>query len=184
MDNQSRQWERSGQNQKAKSPYESQENLTRPSSVQLGGCFVGSFCFGAPQRRGSTRQSDCAMPMAWCPDGDAPRVCNPLRELSQIPDSGHVRPRRSSGGLMAGEKVLYVCFDFSRLLNNELALLERGFDVTTVLGIDGLLARFDYNNYSAVIVDDAAVDDRQFVEQWLKDNYPAIRVIAFCDLIF
>ena len=83
---------------------------------------------------------------------------------------------------MAGQKILYVCFDSSRLVSNELALLERGYDVTTVLGTDGAIAHSAYADYSGVILDDGTVQDREFVQRWLKDNYPNIPVIAFSEL--
>jgi hypothetical protein len=83
---------------------------------------------------------------------------------------------------MAAQKIIYVCFDFSKLVSSELALLEMGYDVTTVLGMDGVLALSLDADYSRVILGDGAVEDREYVEQWLKGNYPDIPVIPMCDL--
>lgn len=167
---------------KSLSPYESQRNLPRYGSVQLVGAFTGYFCPGAPECHDDTRQTDCATQLVWRQNRDTTRVCNPLRELGRLPDSSQADSRRSSGRHMAGEKTLYVCFDFSRLVSNELALLVRGYDVTTVLCTDGLIAFSGYADYSRVIVDEGAPGDREFVERWLKDNYPAIPVIVLGDL--
>src|SRR5664279_2930433 len=109
MDHQFRQrrsWE--GSNQSV-SPYESQSKL---------------------RRFGSGQQTDCTISTVRHLDRDATRACKTLRELSQLSDSSHASPRRSSGRQMAGQKILYVCFDCSRLVINELALLEGGCDVT------------------------------------------------------
>jgi hypothetical protein len=83
---------------------------------------------------------------------------------------------------MTDQKVVYVCFDFSHLVSSELALLEKGYDVTTVLGTDGVMAHSNYADCSWVILGDGAVEDREFVERWLKVNYPSIPVIASRDV--
>jgi len=83
---------------------------------------------------------------------------------------------------MADLKVLYVCFDCSRLVSSELALLKRGYDVTTVLGSDGVIAHSGYADCCRVILGEGAVEEREFVQQWLRDNYPSLPVIVFGDL--
>lgn len=80
---------------------------------------------------------------------------------------------------MAELKVLYVCFELSHLVSCELALLEKGYDVTTVLGPDGVIARSDYSDCALIVLDDGVGEDREFVERWLKENYPSIPVVAF-----
>ena len=83
---------------------------------------------------------------------------------------------------MAGQKILYVCFEFSQLVSCELALLEMGYDVTTVLGTDGVLGLSLEVDFSKVLLGDGAVEDRQYAKQWLDGNYPDIPVVDMCDL--
>ena len=83
---------------------------------------------------------------------------------------------------MSDQKVLYVCFDLTGLVSSELTLLANGYDVTTVLGADGVIAYSACADCNLVVLGDGGGGDRDFVERWLKDNYPAIPVITFCDL--
>jgi len=83
---------------------------------------------------------------------------------------------------MAGLKILYVCFDVSQLVSSELSLLEMGYDVTTVLGTDGVLGLSLGVDFSKALLGDGAVEDRQYAKQWLNGNYPDIPVIDMCNL--
>jgi CheY-like chemotaxis protein len=80
---------------------------------------------------------------------------------------------------MAAQKILYVCYDPSLLLSRERLLLGSGYDVTTLLGTDGVIASTSLASYDCVVLgDEGTVSDRQTALLWLKSNYPALPVVA------
>src|ERR1017187_662443 len=165
---------------------------SRHKRLPRGGRLQGSndFCRGgAGERHCNNPQAEFVAPVArglctesWSPNSNETRTFHSLRDSDRLAIPNLAPPFRSTGKRMAVQKIIYVCFDFSKLVSSELALLEMGYDVTTVLGTDGVLALSLDCDYSKVILGDSAVEDREYVEQWLKGNYPDIPVIPMCDL--
>jgi len=80
---------------------------------------------------------------------------------------------------MAGERILYVCYDPAWLVLRERVLLGEGYQVSTVLGTDGLMALSQVDEFDFVLLgDEGPLPDRQNALLWLKDEFPRAPVIA------
>ncbi len=80
---------------------------------------------------------------------------------------------------MAGERIVYVCYDPAWLVSRERLLLSEGYRVVTVLGSDGLMAPNQVDESDFVLLgDEGALPDRQNALLWLKEEYPRTPVIA------
>lgn len=63
---------------------------------------------------------------------------------------------------MAGERVLYVCFDPTTVLDRERSLLDCGYEVHTVLGRDGLMAVQHIDDVEFIVIgDEGVLSERQ-----------------------
>lgn len=82
---------------------------------------------------------------------------------------------------MAGERVLYVCYDPALLVSRERLLMSEGYQVVTVLGVDGLMALSQVDEFDFVLIgDEGPLAERQSALLWLKEEYPRTPVIALC----
>ena len=80
---------------------------------------------------------------------------------------------------MAGERILYVCFDPSFLAQRERLLMRQGYEVYTVLGIDGLMATERLEDFDFILIgDEGTVKDRENSVRRLKQESPMVPVIA------
>ena len=76
-------------------------------------------------------------------------------------------------------KVLYVSFDHSNLLARERLLLGLGCEVSTVLGLDGVVAQGPTGTYVLSVIDDCApLEERMEVIEWIKNNLLSTYVLA------
>jgi DNA-binding NarL/FixJ family response regulator len=79
------------------------------------------------------------------------------------------------------ERLLYVCYDPTALVSRERLLLSMGYQVCTVLGRDGLMARMEVDYFDfALIGDEGPLAERQAAVSLLKESYPKTPVIALC----
>ena len=82
---------------------------------------------------------------------------------------------------MPGKRILYVCFDPKLLVRRERLLLDQGFEVSTVLGLDGLLAAKHVRDYDLVVLgDEGSLGDRHNSVQRLKESYFPPPILALC----
>ena len=83
---------------------------------------------------------------------------------------------------MAGERILYVCFDPALLLLRERVLIALGFDVYTILGRDGLIGTREINDYDFILVgDEGTLQERQSSVKRLKEEeLSPPPIIALC----
>ncbi len=80
---------------------------------------------------------------------------------------------------MAGERILYVCHDPALLLTRERLLMSEGYQVFTVLGVDGLMALSQVDEFDFVLLgDEGPLAERLNALVWLKEEYPRTPVIA------
>jgi hypothetical protein len=80
---------------------------------------------------------------------------------------------------MAGERILYVCFDPTFLAQRERSLLRQGYEVYTVLGLDGLMSTERVDDYDFILIgDEGTVKDRENSVRRLKQESPMVPVIA------
>lgn len=82
---------------------------------------------------------------------------------------------------IADERLLYICYDPTVLLSRERLLMNMGYQVCTVLGGDGLMARMEIDYFDfAIIGDEGPLAERQAAVRLLKETYPHTPVIALC----
>ena len=82
---------------------------------------------------------------------------------------------------MAGELILYVCYDPTLLPARERLLMREDYRVRTVLGTDGLMALTQIDECDLVLIgDEGPLGERQSALLWLKDEHPNTPVIALC----
>ncbi len=80
---------------------------------------------------------------------------------------------------MAGERILYVCFDPALLVARERLLMESGYQVYTVLGTDGLMALRPADDVDFILVgDEGPLAERQKAVRWLKEELLDATTIA------
>jgi hypothetical protein len=82
---------------------------------------------------------------------------------------------------MAAERILYVCYDPTLLPARERLLMRQGYQVSIVLGVDGLMALNQVDEFDFVLVgDEGPLGERQSALLWLEDGCPHTSVIALC----
>ena len=83
---------------------------------------------------------------------------------------------------MAGERILYICFDPALLLLRERVLIALGFDVYTILGRDGLIGTREINDYDFILVgDEGSLKERQGSVERIRNEEPSPPpIIALC----
>ncbi len=82
---------------------------------------------------------------------------------------------------MAGERILYVCYDAALLLSRERLLMREDYQVRTVLGTDGLMALTQIDEFDFVLLgDEGPLGERQSALLWLNDECPNTPVISLC----
>jgi hypothetical protein len=70
---------------------------------------------------------------------------------------------------MANERVLYVCFDTSTLASRERLFMSMGLNVSTLLGMDGLLSARDVPTFDYILLgEEASPLDQQHAIEWLQ----------------
>jgi hypothetical protein len=80
---------------------------------------------------------------------------------------------------MAGERILYVCFDAESLVQRERTLLRQGFDVYTVLGLDGVLSVRRITDFDFILIgDEGSLPERENSIRHLKEDSVPVPVIA------
>jgi hypothetical protein len=80
---------------------------------------------------------------------------------------------------MAGERILYVCFDPEFLVQRERALLSHGFNVYTVLGLDGVLSIGRVADFDFILIgDEGPLPDREDSIRHFKEDAVPVPVIA------
>jgi len=76
-------------------------------------------------------------------------------------------------------RVLHVCYKPSLLLDQEKLLVERGYEVVTVLGTDGLLAARELNNYDLILLaEGASSGERGVAVRFLTDQISFVPILA------
>lgn len=79
---------------------------------------------------------------------------------------------------MAGERILFVCFDFTSLIPRERLLLARGYQIRTVLGLDGVMAAKNIQDFDFVLIGDEGTPmERQRSISHLKEECPQVPII-------
>jgi len=74
---------------------------------------------------------------------------------------------------MACLRVLYICFDPRLLVTHEKALLKAGYDVVTILGVDGISAHKATSDYDYVVLGEgSSVEERERTLAWLHEHLP------------
>ena len=82
---------------------------------------------------------------------------------------------------MAGERILYVCFDPMLVVERERSLLDRGYSVQTVLGRDGLMAAKHIDDVEFIVIgDEGGLSERQSSVRWLREEIAEASIIALC----
>jgi hypothetical protein len=82
---------------------------------------------------------------------------------------------------MAGERILYVCFDPALLMDRERELVSQGYTVYTVLGQDGMLAVRNLHDFDFILIgDEGSLPERQGSIRRLHDNSSPPPIIALC----
>lgn len=80
---------------------------------------------------------------------------------------------------MAGERILYVCFDPALLILRERLLMAEGYEVDTVLGQDGVMAVKQIRDVDFVLVgDEGSLLERQRSVYRLKEEFFSPPIIA------
>jgi hypothetical protein len=82
---------------------------------------------------------------------------------------------------MAGERILYVCFDPALLISRERLLLEEEFEVETVLGQDGVMSISHLHDIDYVLIgDEGSLPERQSTIRRLKEGSVLPPIVALC----
>jgi hypothetical protein len=82
---------------------------------------------------------------------------------------------------MAGECILFVCFDPALLMPRERPLLAQGYEVRTVFGLDGLMSAEHIPDFDFILIgDEGPLKNRRTAIRWLKKESPLSPVIALC----
>ncbi|MGC2108400.1 MAG: hypothetical protein WA655_02720 [Candidatus Korobacteraceae bacterium] len=82
---------------------------------------------------------------------------------------------------MTGKRILYVCFDPALVLSRERALLSKGYDVSTVLGHDGLMAARELGDFDLILIgDEGSLPERSDSIRQLKEQFFPHPIIALC----
>jgi hypothetical protein len=90
-------------------------------------------------------------------------------------------PLPLQGSRMAGERILFVCFDFASLIPRERLLLARGYQVSTVLGLDGVMGAKDIQDFDFILIGDEGTQlERQRSVFQLKEECPRVPIIVLC----
>ena len=85
---------------------------------------------------------------------------------------------------MAGERILFVCFDPASLIPRERLLLAQGYEVCTVLGLDGLMAAKHIQDFDFILIgDEGPLVERQKSVRWLKEESPLVPIIMLCRVL-
>jgi hypothetical protein len=82
---------------------------------------------------------------------------------------------------MAGKRVLFVCFEPSSLLRHEHVITSHGYEVHTVLGLDGLMATNNLPDFTFILIgDEGPLAARQKSVHWLKEELTPVPIIMLC----
>jgi hypothetical protein len=82
---------------------------------------------------------------------------------------------------MLCDRILYVCFDPALLLSRERVLLTRDYEVSTVLGADGLLALPNVEDFDFILIgDEGPLAQRRKAVRYVRQQEPHAPVIALC----
>ncbi len=80
---------------------------------------------------------------------------------------------------MAGERILYVCFDPAMLVGRERLLMTQGYEVRTVLGHDGLLGSKQLSDFDFILIgDEGSLVERQNSARLLRERHFPPPIIA------
>jgi hypothetical protein len=65
------------------------------------------------------------------------------------------------------------------LIRDEQLLMRAGYDVDTVFGKDGMMARESVAEYAFVLIDEACpLEDRKKLTHWLEENLPKLTILS------
>ncbi len=79
---------------------------------------------------------------------------------------------------MATERALYICFDTSTLAPRERLFMSMGLNVSTVLGMDGLLATRDIQDFDYILLgEEASSHDQQEAIAWLQNELSEVPTV-------
>ena len=79
---------------------------------------------------------------------------------------------------MTSKRILYVNFNAETLIRDERMLMQAGYAVDTVFGLDGLLACGSIAEYTSISIDEACpLQEREKLLSWLKANFPRLSIL-------
>lgn len=82
---------------------------------------------------------------------------------------------------MATKRILFVCFEPASLLQRERVIVSHGYEVQTVLGLDGLMATNNIPEFCFVLIgDEGPLSARQKSVRWLKEELAPVPIITLC----
>jgi hypothetical protein len=82
---------------------------------------------------------------------------------------------------MAGKRVLFVCFEPASLVQRERVITSHGFEVDTVLGLDGLMAASNIQEFAFILIGDGGpLSARQKSVRWLKEELAPAPIVMLC----
>lgn len=77
------------------------------------------------------------------------------------------------------KRVCYVNYNPATLIRDEQLLIHAGYEVDTVFGTDGLMAREAVADNSSVLIDEACPsEDRKKLIRWLAANFPKLDILS------
>src|SRR5215469_477904 len=80
---------------------------------------------------------------------------------------------------VAAGRILYINYNPSTLVRDEQLLMQAGYDVDTVFGIDGLMACGSVADHTSISIDEACPRNvRKKLIHWLKANFPKLKILA------
>ncbi len=80
---------------------------------------------------------------------------------------------------MAGEHILFVCFDAGSVMARERRLLAQGYQIRTVLGLDGLMAATDLAGLDFILLgDEGSLQQQERAISYLMQERPEVPIIV------
>jgi hypothetical protein len=80
---------------------------------------------------------------------------------------------------MAAKRICYVNYNPATLIRDEQLLIRAGYEVNTVFGTDGFVARGPVAEYASVLIDEACPsEDRKKLIRWLAANFLKLDILS------
>ena len=99
-------------------------------------------------------------------------ICEPPKQLEKNKRViARVPNVQTSDAAMAAKRILYVNYNPATLIRDEELLMRAGYEVDTVLGIDGVMAPKSVAGYASVAIDETCpLEPRKKMISWLRQR--------------